>query len=62
MLDCTVATSGRLVCAIVSETPSHWGFGEAALRISRDHVMVPAMRDGAAVEGRYRMRVPFQVN
>lgn len=61
VLDCMVDVSGGLNCSVVSETPANWGFGQAALRISRDYRMVPAMRDGQAVEGRYRMRVPFEV-
>lgn len=61
LLDCLVGTSGRLSCSVLEETPAHWGFGEAALRISRDHEMAPALRDGAPVEGRYRMRVPFEM-
>ncbi|MES1156209.1 MAG: TonB family protein [Alphaproteobacteria bacterium] len=61
-LDCIVRITGALDCAIVSETPQGWGFGEAALRISRDYAMVPAMRDGVAVEGRYRMRAPFDIH
>jgi protein TonB len=60
MLDCTVAVTGNLGCSVVSETPTNWGFGDAALRIAADHRMAPAMRDGVAVEGRYRMRVPFR--
>lgn len=60
-LDCLVDVGGALHCSVLSETPSGWGFGEAALRISRDYRMVPAMRGGQAVEGRYRMRVPFEV-
>jgi protein TonB len=61
VLDCLVDVAGALNCSVVSETPANWGFGQAALRISRDYRMVPAMRDGQAVEGRYRMRVPFEV-
>ncbi len=61
MLDCLVSTIGRLDCDVVSETPANWGFGQAALRISRDHRMAPATHDGIAVQGRYRMRVPFEV-
>lgn len=61
VLDCLVTVSGALNCSVVSETPANWGFGQAALRISRDYRMVPATRDGQAVEGRYRMRVPFEV-
>ncbi len=62
MLDCIVGTSGRLACSVISETPRGWAFGEAALRIAADHRMAPAMRDGAPVQGRYRMRVPFELN
>ncbi len=62
VLDCLVNTSGALGCAVVSETPANWGFGDAALRISRDYRMSPAMRDGAPVEGRYRMVVPFRLD
>lgn len=61
-LDCLVSTAGRLSCNVVSETPNGWGFGEAALRIAADHRMAPAMRDGAATEGRYRMHVPFELH
>jgi len=60
-LDCLVRTSGLLDCSIVSETPTGRGFAEAALRMAGDHQMAPAMRNGVAVEGRYRMRVPFRV-
>jgi TonB family protein len=62
MLDCAVSTAGLLSCSVISETPSGWEFGAAALRMAADHRMQPAMRDGVPVEGRYRMRVPFEVN
>lgn len=61
LLNCRVDVGGALHCSVVSETPIGWGFGDAALRIAQDYRMVPAMRDGVAVEGRYRMRVPFEV-
>jgi protein TonB len=61
-LDCLVTTTGALQCTVISETPANWGFGAAAIRISQDYRMVPAMRDGAPVEGRYRMRVPFRLS
>lgn len=61
VLDCLVATTGALNCAVVSETPQNWGFAEAALRIARDHRMVPATRNGEPVQGRYTMRVPFEL-
>jgi protein TonB len=61
LLDCRVSALGALECTIISETPENWGFGAAAQRIARDHRMTPASRDGVAVEGRYRMRVPFEL-
>lgn len=62
VLDCIVGVTGALNCAVVSEAPEGWGFGEAALRIARDHNMVPAERDGVPIEGRYQMRVPFTLD
>lgn len=62
VLDCAVSTVGELACAVAQESPEGWGFGAAAQRIAREHVMVPAMRDGQAVEARYRMRVPFRLD
>jgi len=58
-LNCRVGADGLLDCVVVSETPPDWEFGEAALRIAGEHRMVPAMRNGQAVEARYVMRVPF---
>lgn len=62
VLDCAVSAQGALACAVAQETPEGWGFGAAAERIARDHVMAPAMREGQAVEARYRMRVPFRLD
>lgn len=61
MLDCRVSTEGRLSCSVLSETPPDWGFGEAARRIASEYRMVPATRNGEAVEARYVMRVPFNL-
>lgn len=61
VLDCLVAVSGRLNCGVAQESPAGWNFGDAAMRIAAEHQMAPAMRDGVAVEGRYRMRVPFEL-
>lgn len=60
-LDCVVRVTGLLDCAVLSESPQGWGFGDAALRMARAHRMVPATRDGVVVEGRYVMRVPFEI-
>lgn len=61
VLDCRVSPAGALSCAVVRESPEGWGFGVAAQRIAAEYRMVPAMRGGVAVEGRYQMRVPFRV-
>lgn len=61
-LDCLVSAEGALRCVVEAESPANWGFGDAALRMARDHQMVPAARGGAAVEGRYQMRIPFQLD
>lgn len=61
VLDCLVNTDGYLTCVVMSETPQGWGFGAAALNIAGDYRMSPALRDGVAVEARYRMYVPFRV-
>ncbi len=62
VLDCDVDVNGRLSCSVVSETPAGQGFGDAALLIAQAHVMRPAMQNGVAVRGRYRMVVPFTPN
>lgn len=59
VLDCTVEVSGRLDCAITSETPPEKGFGAAALAIAAAHMMQPATQGGVPVRARYRMIVPF---
>ncbi|MBL8531036.1 MAG: TonB family protein, partial [Hyphomonadaceae bacterium] len=41
-LDCIVNADGRISCTVTSEEPSGWGFGEAAVRISRSFRMAPA--------------------
>lgn len=61
VLACLVSVEGALGCAVESETPAGWGFGEAALNIAADHRMAPATHDGRAVEARYRMVVPFRL-
>jgi protein TonB len=61
-LDCRVDLHGALDCEAISETPPGWGFGQAAVRIAEAYRMAPAQRDGRPVEGRYRMRVPFNVD
>jgi protein TonB len=58
ILDCVVAADGRINCAVASEDPPGWSFGEAAVRISRSFQMSPRLENGAATEGG-RVRVPI---
>lgn len=60
-LDCAIAIDTTAACTIVQESPTGWGFAEAALAISQTFRFRPAYRDGAPVPGgRYRVRVPFR--
>ena len=61
LLDCLVASDGLLTCAVVSETPEGYGFGEAALRVARSFRMAPQTRDGVPTAGG-RVRVPIRWN
>jgi protein TonB len=61
-LDCMVSMQGALGCVVARESPPGWGFGDSALRIAREHRMVPAQRDVQPIEARYRMRLPFQLD
>ncbi len=58
VLDCVVNASGRISCSVASEDPTGWGFGPAALRISRSFRMAPATSDGSPTDGG-RVRVPI---
>lgn len=58
MLECTVNADGRINCAVLSEDPANWGFGEAALRIARSFRMSPRLENGQPTAGG-RVRVPI---
>lgn len=57
-LDCLVDGGGRISCAVASEDPTGWGFGEAALRISRSFRMAAQTSSGQPTSGG-RIRVPI---
>jgi protein TonB len=57
-LDCLVSGDGRISCTVISEEPSGWGFGDAAVRISRSFRMAAQTSDGRPTTGG-RIRVPI---
>jgi protein TonB len=38
-------------CSVVSESPADYGFGDAAIKLSRGFRMKPKRADGSPVEG-----------
>jgi protein TonB len=62
VLDCIVNADGRVSCNVSNESPEGWGFGEAAMRISRHFRMSPRLENGQPSEGgRVRITLPFRV-
>jgi protein TonB len=53
-----VSPDGRISCSVINEDPSGWGFGEAAMRISRSFRMAAQTADGRPTNGG-RIRVPI---
>ncbi len=52
MLQCTVTTAGTLTdCQVSRETPANYGFGAAALKLSKRFRMSPRTEDGQPVDG-----------
>lgn len=51
-LSCRVKANGTLeACSVTSEDPTDFGFGDAALKLSRLFKMKPQTRDGTPTEG-----------
>jgi TonB family protein len=57
-LDCAIGGNGRLDCSVASESPSGYGFGQAALGISRQLRVQPTLPDGSSAVGRH-LRLPL---
>jgi TonB family protein len=57
-LSCIIGGSGRLACSVASESPSGYGFGQAAIGISRQLRVRSTLPDGSSAEGR-EMQLPL---
>lgn len=62
-LQCTVAVGGQLTeCSVLEETPAGWGFGAAAIRLTRHFRAADAMADGRSMIGaRVSIPIRFQI-
>jgi protein TonB len=59
---CTVGVSGDVRdCTVIAETPEDFGFGAAALKLSRWFKVRPETQDGQAVDGAL-VKAPLQFN
>ena len=59
-IDCFVLLDGTPDCRVIAEAPAGWGFGNAALAISRSFQVRPARIDGQPVAtGRLRRTLRF---
>jgi len=62
-LDCTASGSGALDCSIGNELPRGYGFGGAALNLSRQFRIAPTTSDGRSVAGGHiSVPVEFRAN
>jgi len=59
-ISCTTTVQGLLrACQVIEEAPAGAGFGAAAITLSRQFVMKPAMKDGVPMEATVRIPINF---
>lgn len=59
-LACTVLATGALAdCGVAEETPAGWGFGKAALGLTKRFRLSPRLEDGSPVGGAM-IRIPIR--
>ncbi|MEJ0023726.1 MAG: energy transducer TonB [Alphaproteobacteria bacterium] len=51
VLNCQVSADGSINCRVSSETPDGWGFGDAAVQISKYFKMAPMTANGQPTSG-----------
>lgn len=60
-ISCIATVQGLLrACEVLAEQPAGAGFGEAALALSRQFVMRPALKDGVPMESAVRIPINFE--
>lgn len=59
ILMCNVIADGALSCTIGHESPRYWGFGDAAMRISRSFRIAPVTLNNVSTEGA-TIRLPIR--
>ena len=57
-LDCVIGGNGGLNCSVAQESPSGYGFGDAALSIARNSRVRSTLPDGSPAAGRH-LRLPL---
>jgi protein TonB len=63
VLNCIVGADGRVSCDVSREDPDGWGFGDAALKISKSFQMAPQTVNGQATSGgRISIPIVFRLN
>jgi hypothetical protein len=59
-LECLVTSDSRVLCTVISETPLHYGFGDAAMLMAHNFKLGAQLPDGRpTIGGRVRVNLNF---